>query len=141
MSDLRPMTDAELDMIRVFIKGDDAGPIFASTARALVATIDSLRDQRHADEKHPLSQSPLEFVRSRNRKRSCDSDGFIGCERCQTMALCMDYEAAEARAAAVEAALKEIASFGMTGLNDRKARAKMLGVADAALAPKKGEPK
>lgn len=141
MSDLRPMTDAELDMIRVFIKGDDAGPIFASTARALVATIDALRDQRHADEKHPLSQSPLEFVRSRNRKRSCDSDGFIGCERCQTMALCMDYESAEARAAAVTEALEKVAAIGRSAFTDREARARVLKVAKAALAPKKGEPK
>lgn len=124
--------------------------LLAAEERATRAE-EALATHRHADEKHPLSQSPLEFVRSRNRKRSCDSDGFIGCERCQTMALCMDYESAEARAAAVAEerdAAREIVRECVPAMIESarhnrgcEFRVDLVERANAALAPKKGDPK
>lgn len=70
----------------------------------------ALADQRHSDEKHILSQTPVEFLRSRNRKRKCDSDGFIGCERCQTMLVCGDLEEARAQIAALGEEVKALRS-------------------------------
>lgn len=69
--------------------GDEWGIKIVATLDALRAERDALADARHADEKHELSQSPAEFLMARNRKRRCDSDGFIACERCQTMSVCL----------------------------------------------------
>lgn len=54
--------------------------------------------------------STTEFLRSRNLNRRCDSDGFLGCERCQTLAACDDLDAFRSRAAALEARVRELES-------------------------------
>lgn len=115
--DMTQMTEEDRKQIGIYFRTNESvNSRTATYGRMILEALDAARAERdellkgyrHASEKPVILQSAVEFLRSRNFKRPCDSDGFIACERCLTMLVCGDCEDAKSRAREAEGLLGEI---------------------------------